>query len=101
MNAAKTLGRLFAATVVSVAVGVLTGAGVASAGVNDYLQDLSNSGIDGPRNDLLTQGYQACNAQLTGETRDTSIARIASSTRLDQSKAAYLYDSALKNLCPK
>ncbi|MDH6195137.1 hypothetical protein M2272_001766 [Mycobacterium frederiksbergense] len=99
MNAAKALGRFFAATVVSVAVGVLAGAGVASAGVNDYIKDLNNSGIDGSKEALVSLGYKACTEQGVNVTRNDSIAHIVASSSLTQSQADFLYTSALKNLC--
>jgi hypothetical protein len=98
MSGARISARLFAGAVVSLAVGVLAGAGVASASEDDYIHDLNSSGIDGSRADRLSMGYTACSEKNQGTSRDESIKHIVS-TGLTEDKADFVYDSALKNLC--
>ena len=100
MSGAKMVTRLFAGTFVSLAIGVLAGAGVASAsGEDDYINDLDNSHIDGPRATLLQVGYQACLDRLKLVSRPDAIQAIQNSTNLNHDQADFLYTSALRNLC--
>jgi hypothetical protein len=99
MNGGRMAARLFAGTVVSLAVGVLAGAGVASASEDDYINDLNNSSIFGPRTDQLQLGYQACVDKNQGVPRNKSIDNIRGSTKLNAGQAEFLYTSALKYLC--
>ena len=106
MSGAKTVTRLFAGTFVSFAIGVLAGAGVASAsGEDDYINDLDTSHIDGPRAQLLQLGYQACLDKLKAVSRPDAIQKIEDSTKqngnkgLTHDQADFLYGSAMRNLC--
>src|SRR2546430_2193562 len=104
MSGAKTVMRLFAWTLVSLAIGVLAGAGVASASEDDYINDLDRSHIVGPRAQLLQLGYQAC-ADKNQRTRTDSIQNIVKQSKqdgnkgLDEQQADFLYGSAMRNLC--
>jgi hypothetical protein len=99
MNGGRMAARLFAGTVVSLAVGVLVGAGVASASEDDYIDDLDNSKIVGPRTERLQLGYQACVDKNQGVPSNTSIDKISQSANLGPDKAEFLYQSAMKFLC--
>jgi hypothetical protein len=74
--------------------------GVASATESDYLYDVNNGGIGGPKATLLSLGYQACTDHSKAEPSSRSVERILESTQLSQRDAQFLYDSALMFLCP-
>jgi hypothetical protein len=105
MSGAKMVTRLFAGTFVSLAIGVLAGAGVASADQDDYIKDLDTSHIVGPRVQLLQLGYQACTDKNAGVKRADAIQKIVKQSQqdgnkgLDDQQADFLYGSALRNLC--
>jgi hypothetical protein len=72
----------------------LAGPATAAADDADYLYDLSNAGIGGPRDKLLEVGHGAC-----GKSRDVAIASIKQATSLVEEDAGFLYDSAIKFVC--
>jgi hypothetical protein len=96
------LARLAAGIVLTlgVALALVASAGIASADPGDYLYDLNNAGIGGPKNTLLGLGYGACTEVRQNVPRADSIAHISKSTSLDKNDAAFLYDSATQFLCP-
>lgn len=104
MSGAKTVAGVLVGTVVSLAIGALAGAGVASAGEDDYVNDLANSNINGPRAQLVRMGYLAC-ANKSGKSRADSIQDIVNQSKqngskgLDEQQADFLYGSAMRNLC--
>jgi len=99
MNGANRVAMLFAGTVVSLAIGALAGAGTASANEDDYVNDLTNTHIVGPRAQLLQLGYQACADKNQGVASTKSIANIRDSAKLAGDQADFIYRSAMKYLC--
>jgi hypothetical protein len=101
MSSQKRLAGLVAGIMLTVGVASVAGTGIASADAQgDYLYDLSNAGIGGPKNTLLQLGYGACTEVHQKVPRNNSIVRISGSTALDTNDAGFLYDSAMQFLCP-
>jgi hypothetical protein len=95
MSSPKRLAGLVAGIIVTLGIGSVAGAGIASADpVDDYIYDLNHAGIGGPRNTLLDLGKGTC-----GKPRTAAIANVRHNTSLDEGDAAFLYDSALRFLC--
>ena len=95
MSSPKRLVGLVAGIIVTLGVGSVAGAGIASADrYDDYIFDLNHAGIGGPRSTLLELGKGTCNIP-----RNESIAYIRDNTSLDEGDATFMYDSALKFLC--
>jgi len=93
-----TILSLFAILVVSQS---LAGTGDAQADAqSDYLFDLTNAGIGGPRPDLVRLGTNACNEAHSNVSSQVSLGHIQDATRLSLNDSQFLYDSALKFLCP-
>jgi hypothetical protein len=101
MSSPKRLAGLVAGTMLTLGVASVAGTGIASADPQgDYLYDLNNAGIGGPKNTLLQLGYGACTEVRQNVPRNNSIVRISGSTALDTNDAGFLYDSAMQLLCP-
>jgi hypothetical protein len=97
----RLAGGLVAGIILTLGVGSVAGMGIASADPQgDYMYDLNNAGIGGPKNTLLQLGYGACTEVRQNVPRNNSIVRISRSTALDTNDAGFLYDSAMQFLCP-
>ena len=83
------IGVVIAAVAVAVA-----GAGDASATEDEFIYDLNNSGIVGPRNLLLELGGLDC-----GATAGEAVTAINSKSQLGVDRSQFVYDSAVNYLC--
>ncbi|MET0698458.1 MAG: DUF732 domain-containing protein [Mycobacterium sp.] len=99
MIGSKSLAATVAGAVVAFGIATTTGAGIASATPDDYLYDVNNNGIGGPRADLLRLGYNACSESRNAVPSGQSVAAISGATRLTPSEAQFVYESALMFLC--
>jgi hypothetical protein len=101
MSNRKTLAGILVGITVAAGTASVIGAGIASADPQgDYLYDLNNAGIGGPKNTLLELGYGACKEVQQNVPSDASIASIGKSTTLARDDATFLYESAMQFLCP-
>ncbi len=101
MSNRKRLASIVVGITLTAGVASVAGASIASADPQgDYLYDLNNAGIGGPKNTLLGLGYGACTEVKQNVSRDASIANIGRSTTLAKDDASFLYDSAMQFLCP-
>lgn len=100
MSSRKRLASIAAGIILTLGVALGTSTGIASAAPkDDYLYDLSNAGIGGPKDTLLSLGYGACQEAQQNIARTDSITHISKATALDKDDAAFLYDSATQFLC--
>jgi hypothetical protein len=88
------------AVAIGLGLGAIGGAGVASAGPDEYLYDLHiNRNIVGPDSELLQWGRTACDESSQRVPQGETIAKIDGGTQLDSREAQSVYDSALTHLC--
>jgi hypothetical protein len=88
------------AVAIGLGLGAVGGAGVASAGPDEYLYDVHiNGNIVGPDSELLQWGNTACSESSQGVPPGETITKIDGSTQLDNQDAQYVYEKALEHLC--
>jgi hypothetical protein len=101
MSNRKRLARIVVGITLAAGAASVASAGIAAADPQgDYLYDVNNAGIGGPKNTLLQLGYGACTEVRQNLPRSASIANISGSTSLASDDATFLYDSAIQFLCP-
>lgn len=101
MSTMKTTAGLLAAIGLALAGGAVGPTDTASADAQaDYIYDLNHAGIGGPNTELLGLGFSACQEKHQNKSKDASVTNITKSTSLGSQDASFLYDSAMKFLCP-
>ncbi len=97
------IARMFAATIVTVGMGIAVAAPATAAPDEDgYLSDMrSNGGFSGSNSEMLDWGYRACDDWRDGVNRDVIIDNIYDNTdeSIDRGDATFLFDSATIFLC--
>lgn len=91
----RTTQSWIAVVCVGAAAGLaLVGAGTAGATEDEFIYALNNSGIVGPRPELVELGLKAC-----GTDRGEAVSAINSQSGLDDARSGFIYDSAVNYLC--
>jgi hypothetical protein len=88
----------------AIVAGLIMGAGVANADVNDdaFIQVINEKGISYTTEEkLIAAGHAVCDARNQGYTEIQVINAIVTATELDQSNTAYFVGAAETAYCPQ